>query len=90
VGVRAAPVDLAHDRDATRVDGALAMLREGHELLRADLAGLDPTGLDTDVLTNWEEPWPAWRIFWTTIHHDLQHGGEIGALRDYLRTSRER
>jgi hypothetical protein len=23
------------------------------------------------------------------IHHDLQHGGEIGALRDYLRTSRE-
>ena len=31
--------------------------------------------------------WPAWRIFWTMIHHDLQHGGEVGALRDLLRTT---
>jgi len=70
------------------VEGSLAMLREGHDLLRADLAGLDDGGLNAEVLTNWGEPWPAWRIFWTMIHHDLQHGGEIGALRDYLRTAR--
>jgi hypothetical protein len=77
-------IETPHD-----VEGALAMLREGHELLRADLAALDEPGLEAQVLTNWGEPWPAWRIFWTMIHHDLQHGGEIGALRDYLRTSRE-
>jgi hypothetical protein len=70
------------------VEDSLAMLREGHDLLRADLAGLDDGGLNAEVLTNWGEPWPAWRIFWTMIHHDLQHGGEIGALRDYLRTAR--
>jgi DinB superfamily len=75
-------IETPHD-----VEGALAMLREGHDLLRADLAALDEPGLNAEVLTNWGEPWPAWRIFWTMIHHDLQHGGEIGALRDYLRTS---
>jgi len=37
------------------------------------------------VLTNWGEKWPAWRIFWAMIEHDLHHGGEIGALRDLYR-----
>lgn len=76
-------IETPHD-----VEGALAMLRHGHDLLRADLVALDESALDVHVLTNWGEPWPAWMIFWTMIHHDLQHGGEIGALRDFLRTSR--
>ena len=78
-------IDTPHD-----VAGALAMVREAQRLLRADLAGLDEAALDAEVLTNSGEPWPAWRIFWTMIHHDLQHGGAIGALRDFLRTSRDR
>src|SRR5262245_28734533 len=52
--------------------------------------GLEEPDLNAGVLTNWGEPLPAWRIFWTMIHHDLQHGGEIGVLRDSLRTSGER
>jgi hypothetical protein len=40
-------------------------------------------------MTNWGEEWPAWRIFWTMIHHDAHHGGEIGALRDLYRTSHD-
>ena len=75
-------IETPHD-----VEGGLEMLREGHEALREDLAALDDAGLETEVLTNWGEPWPAWKIFWTMIHHDLQHGGEVGALRDYLRTA---
>ena len=39
-------------------------------------------------MTNWGEEWPAWRIFWTMIHHDAHHGGEIGALRDLYRVTR--
>ena len=76
-----------HDTRERRVAQALEMLHEGHELLRSDLAALDDAGLEAEVPTNWGEAWPAWKIFWTMIHHDLQHGGEIGALRDYLRTA---
>jgi uncharacterized damage-inducible protein DinB len=65
--------------------GAVAVLEEGQRLLTADLAGLDDAGLDREVLTNWGERWPAWRIFWTMIDHDSHHGGEIGALRDLYR-----
>ena len=35
--------------------------------------------------TNWGELWPSWRIFWTMVAHDLQHGAEIGCLRDLYR-----
>ena len=70
------------------------MLDAGHALLTEDLAEMDDVSLDREVPTNWGEGWPAWRIFWTMIHHDAHHGGEIGALRDLYRaiaeTGRER
>jgi hypothetical protein len=63
------------------------MLERGQAMLVEDLAGLDDPDLEAPRLTNWGEEWPAWRIFWTMIHHDLWHGGEIGALRDSYRAS---
>jgi hypothetical protein len=38
--------------------------------------------LDQPARANWGEAGPAWRIFWTMIHHDAHHGAEIGTLRD--------
>jgi hypothetical protein len=67
------------------VPGSLAMIERGHDLLREDLASLDDRDLDLPRRTNWGEEWPAWQIIWTMIHHDLQHGGEIGSLRDLYR-----
>lgn len=65
---------------------AIASLERGHRLLADSLDGLlDDAELERPVKTNWGEFWPAWRIFWTMIHHDLWHGGEIGALRDLVR-----
>ena len=66
---------------------ALELLDTGHGLLTEGLAALDDDGLEASVLTNWGERWPAWRIFWTMIHHDAHHGGEIGALRDLYRVT---
>jgi len=68
------------------VASADAMLRDGQRLLEGDLASLDDAALDRPVLTNWGEEWPAWRIFWTMIDHDVHHGAEIGTLRDLYRT----
>ena len=66
--------------------GALARLTAGQQLLRDDLIGLvDDEALDAEVGTNWGEPWPSWRIFWTMIEHDAWHGGEIGTMRDLYR-----
>jgi DinB superfamily len=70
------------------VASSLEMLEEGQALLREDLTRLSDGDLILPRLTNWGEEWPAWRIVWTMIHHDLQHGGEIGALRDLRRTTR--
>jgi len=67
-------------------EDAIGRLEEGHALLRRDLDGRDDAALDREVLTNWGERWPAWRIFWAMIEHDLHHGGEIGALRDLYRS----
>ena len=64
------------------------MLDAGHALLTEDLAEMDDADLERPVPTNWGEEWPAWRIFWTMIHHDAHHGGEIGALRDLYRATR--
>jgi hypothetical protein len=64
---------------------AIADLDDGHLLLVEAVGALDDDALDRPVLTNWGERWPAWRILWTMIHHDLWHGGEIGALRDLYR-----
>jgi len=69
------------------VAAALDMLDRGHASLTEDLAGLDDRDLERPVTTNWGEEWPAWRIFWTMIHHDAHHGGEIGVLRDLYRTT---
>jgi hypothetical protein len=69
------------------VASSLEMLERGHRLLRADLAGMVDDDLETPRLTNWGEEWSAWRIFWTMIHHDLQHGGEVGSLHDLYRTT---
>lgn len=66
---------------------AVEVLERGHRLLKADLASSEDRDLDRQVLTNWGEPWPAWRIFTTMAAHDRQHGGEIGALRDLSRAS---
>jgi uncharacterized damage-inducible protein DinB len=75
-------IDSAH----TAAD-AIAQLAAGHALLARDLRRLTDADLDRPVATNWGERWPAWRIFWTMIHHDYHHGGEIGALRDLYRVT---
>jgi DinB family protein len=72
------------DSPRTAVD-AIAALEHGQALLLGDIAGLEDGELDRSVLTNWGERWPAWRIFWTMIQHDLHHGAEIGTLRDLYR-----
>jgi hypothetical protein len=78
-------LDSAHNaKDATLV------LERGHELLRDDLARIADADLDAQVRTNWGEMWPARQIFTTMIHHDFQHGGEIGVLRDLYRERQNR
>jgi uncharacterized damage-inducible protein DinB len=66
---------------------AISDLDVGHRRLVETARALDDAALDRRVLTNWGDRWPAWRIFWTMIHHDLWHGGEIGVLRDLYRSS---
>ena len=74
------------DIDSAHTAGdAIRSLDAGQALIAADLDTLDDKGLDQEVRTNWGERWPASRIFWTLIRHDLHHGGEIGALRDLYR-----
>jgi hypothetical protein len=74
------------DLDSTHTAAdAVAALVEWQGLLVADLESLHDADLERPTMTNWGEKWPAWRIFWTMIHHDLWHGGEIGALRDLYR-----
>jgi hypothetical protein len=73
-------LEVPHDPAA-----ALAMLEEGHCLLRGDLERLTEPDLDDLRLTNWGERWPAWRIFWSMSDHDALHGGAIGQLRDLYR-----
>jgi hypothetical protein len=69
---------------------ALEVLERGQHLLVQDLSTLSKDEeLNIPRLTNWGEEWPTWRIFWTLIHHDAHHGGEIGCIRDlYLRRQR--
>lgn len=66
-------------------DDAISALEEGQALLVQDLRNLKDGDLDGARSTNWGESWPTWRILWTMVHHDLHHGGEIGALRDLYR-----
>jgi DinB superfamily len=65
---------------------ALAALDEHQAALMTEIDGLaDDSALDEERMTNWGEQWPTWRILWTMVHHDLWHGGEIGAMRDVYR-----
>ncbi len=68
----------------TPVD-AVRWLLQGHDLLKAALAQFNDTTLEQPALTNWGEWLPTWRIFWILIGHDIQHGAEIGCLRDLYR-----
>lgn len=77
-------IDSAHTPEA-----ALDQLDEGHRLLAGDLQALSAGELEQPVKTNWGDEWPAWKIFWTMIEHDLHHGAEIGALRDLYRVTHE-
>jgi uncharacterized damage-inducible protein DinB len=74
------------DSTHTAVD-AIDSLERWQGLLTDDLAGLTDQELDAPRRTNWGEEWPAWRIFWTMVEHDIHHGAEIGALRDLLRVT---
>lgn len=79
------PARLTWDRDLSSPHSAadaLADLDRHQERLMRSVQQLNVDDLDREVLTNWGEKWPAWRILWTMIHHDLWHGGEIGTLRD--------
>lgn len=78
-------VDFTNIENPGDVATSMSMLREGHRLLVADLAGLKDRELEQPVLTNWGETWPAWRIFWTMIDHDAHHGAEIAVLRELHR-----
>jgi hypothetical protein len=73
-------IDSTHTaRDAVR------SLDDWHALLLADLEQVDQRELEALVRTNWGEEWPAWRVFWTMIEHDVHHGAEISMLRDLYR-----
>ena len=64
------------------VADAIAMFEDGQGRLIGALQDLDDADITKTVLTNWGEEWPAWRIFSAMAEHDLQHGAEIGCIRD--------
>jgi hypothetical protein len=64
---------------------AVSWLEEGQALLTTALNQCTDITLETPALTNWGEWLPTWRIFWILISHDIQHGAEIGCLRDLYR-----
>ena len=64
---------------------AVTWLEYGHSLLTAALAQCTDATLEQPAQTNWGELLPTWRIFWILISHDIQHGAEIGCLRDLYR-----
>ncbi len=76
-------LDIPH----TAADG-LAMLEQGHALLRNDLKNLSDAELDEHRKHSSGSMWPAWRIFWVMTDHDSFHGGTIGSMRDLYRWTR--
>ncbi len=64
---------------------AVRWLKQGHHLLTSALAQSSDTTLEQPAQTTWGAWVPTWRIFWMLISHDLQHGAEIGCLRDLYR-----
>jgi len=69
------------------VDRALTWLEEEQQRLTSALDELTDSELETLRPTNWGEQWPTWRLFWTLAAHDLEHGAEIGLLRQIYRSS---
>ena len=70
------------------LEGALAYLEQSHQPLRAVLEGLMDEDLPKLRRTNWGELWPAERIIWTMIHHDIYHSAQIQAVRKIFRGQR--
>jgi len=68
--------------------GPVAWWEAGQALLRGALESLIDADLEELRGTNWGDQWPTWRIFWTMAAHDLQHGEELGCLRDLYRIAR--
>jgi hypothetical protein len=66
---------------------SILQLEEAQFNLKTKLDELHDQELEESCRTNWGETWPAWKIFWTMISHDLQHGAEIGCLRDLYRAT---
>ena len=69
------------------VADTMAMLHEGQFRLKQALDHLHDADLEELRPTNWGDRWPTWRIFWVMIAHDMEHGGEIGCLRDLYRST---
>jgi hypothetical protein len=67
------------------IAATVTLLNAAQGQLREALESLSDADLGEMRLTNWGERWPTWRIFWVMISHDLQHGAEIGCLRDLYR-----
>ena len=64
---------------------AVRWLEDGHSLLTSALSQSTDSTLEQTARTNWGEWLPTWQIFWILISHDIQHGAEIGCLRDLYR-----
>jgi hypothetical protein len=64
---------------------AIAWLEQGHAQLASALSECTDAALEQPARANWGELMPTWRIFWILISHDIQHGAEIGCLRDLYR-----
>src|SRR5262249_24971399 len=62
---------------------AIALLGDGHALLRSDLLGFSEADLDVPRRTNWVQSWPAWRIF-TVMTESRRHARRRG--RSYARS----
>ena len=88
VGLRSRPADLSDLDIPNTAAGALAMLDQGHALLRGDLEPLSDADLDEPRRHSSGATWPAWRIFTVMIDHDAFHGGVIGVLRDLYHWTR--
>jgi hypothetical protein len=68
---------------------AIAWLEQGHAQLASALSQCTDVALEQPARTNWGEMLPTWRIFWILSSHDMQHGAEIGCLRDLYRQRSE-
>ena len=52
---------------------ALRALDERQAKLMDAVRAMSDHELDVERMTNWGEPWPAWRILWTMVHHARGH-----------------